>query len=76
MSVLFINKMLVNIKSFSVEFSAFLKVLNFFFQKLYKKQLRDVIDTYHGYQTMDSRVHPDVLRGQKAHNLISDVSNY
>ena len=43
-------------------------------QKLYKKQLRDVIDTYHGYQTMDSRVHPDVVRGQKAHNLISDVS--
>ena len=36
--------------------------------------MRDVIDTYHGYQNMDSRVHPDVVRGIKAHNLISDVS--
>merc|ERR1712202_77310 len=41
--------------------------------KLYKKQLREIIDTHHGYQTMDSRVHPDVVRGQKAHNLISDI---
>merc|ERR1712096_443877 len=41
--------------------------------KNYKKQLREIIDTYHGYQTMDSRVHPDVVRGQKAHNLISDI---
>merc|ERR1712202_86284 len=41
--------------------------------KLYTKQRREVIDNYRGYQTMDSRVHPDVVRGQKASDLISDV---
>merc|ERR1712096_555764 len=41
--------------------------------KLYTKQRREVIDNYRGYQTMDSRVHPDVVRGQKASDLISDI---
>ena len=43
-------------------------------QKRYSKQRGEVIAAYRGYQTMDSRVHPDVVRGVKAHNLISDVS--
>ena len=46
----------------------------FEFQKHYQKQKREVINANRGYQTMDSRVHPDVVRGQMAHNLISDVS--
>jgi len=40
---------------------------------VYKKQRDEVIANYRGYQTMDSRVHPDVVRGQKANDLISDV---
>jgi len=32
-----------------------------------------VISNYRGYQTMDSRDHPDVTRGQKANDLISDI---
>ena len=43
-------------------------------QKLYTKQRDEVIGNYHGYQTLDSRVHPEVVRGQKAHELTSDVS--
>merc|ERR1712183_562819 len=41
--------------------------------KRYSKQRNEVIAAYRGYQTMDSRVHPDVVRGVKAHNLISDI---
>merc|ERR1739838_411342 len=41
--------------------------------KEYQKQKWDVITKYRGYQTMDSRVHPDVTRGQKANDLISDI---
>merc|ERR1712096_537563 len=41
--------------------------------KHYQKQKREAINAYRGYQTMDSRIHPDVVRGQKAHNLISDI---
>merc|ERR1739838_918648 len=40
---------------------------------VYKKQRDEVIANYRGYQTMDSRVHPDVVRGQKANDLISDI---
>merc|ERR1712038_1691217 len=39
----------------------------------YTKQRAEVINAYRGYQTMDSRVHPDVVRGQKASDLISDI---
>merc|ERR1739838_566207 len=41
--------------------------------KEYKKQKWNVISNYRGYQTMDSRDHPDVTRGQKANDLISDI---
>ena len=41
---------------------------------MYKKQRGEIIANYRGYQTMDSRVHPDVVRGQKANDLISNVS--
>ena len=34
-----------------------------------------MITNYRGYQTMDSRDHPDVTRGQKANDLISEVSS-
>ena len=44
------------------------------FQREYKKQQAQTVHDYRGYQTMDSRVHPDVVRGQKASDLISDVS--
>merc|ERR1739838_1076553 len=37
------------------------------------KQKWDVITNYRGYQTMDSRDHPDVTRGQKANDLISNI---
>merc|ERR1739838_136346 len=40
---------------------------------VYEKQRDVVITNYRGYQTMDSRVHPDVTRGQKANDLISDI---
>merc|ERR1739838_1026963 len=40
---------------------------------VYKKQRGEIIANYRGYQTMDSRVHPDVVRGQKANDLISDI---
>jgi len=40
---------------------------------VYKKQRDVVIANYRGYQTMDSRVHPDVVRGQKANDLISNI---
>merc|ERR1739838_489205 len=39
----------------------------------YQKQKWEVISNYRGYQTMDSRDHPDVTRGQKANDLISDI---
>merc|ERR1712096_271742 len=38
----------------------------------YTKQRAQTVHDYRGYQTMDSRVHPDVVRGQKASDLISD----
>merc|ERR1712096_336871 len=38
----------------------------------YTKQRAQTAHDYRGYQTMDSRVHPDVVRGQKASDLISD----
>merc|ERR1712183_519589 len=38
----------------------------------YTKQQAQTVHDYRGYQTMDSRVHPDVVRGQKASDLISD----
>merc|ERR1739838_676856 len=41
--------------------------------KEYTKQKWDVITNYRGYQTMDSRDHPDVTRGQKANDLISEI---
>merc|ERR1739838_575171 len=41
--------------------------------KEYTKQKWDVITNYRGYQTMDSRDHPDVTRGQKANDLISNI---
>merc|ERR1739838_961382 len=41
--------------------------------KEYTKQKWNVITNYRGYQTMDSRDHPDVTRGQKANDLISDI---
>ena len=43
-------------------------------QREYTKQQAQTVHDYRGYQTMDSRVHPDVVRGQKASDLISDVS--
>ena len=42
-------------------------------QREYTKQQAQIVHDYRGYQTMDSRVHPDVVRGQKASDLISDV---
>ena len=40
----------------------------------YKKQRKEVIDNYRGFQTMDSRDHPVVQQGIKAAELASDVS--
>ena len=42
----------------------------------YTKQRAETIAAYRGYQTMDSRVHPQVVQGQKASDLISDVSYF
>lgn len=39
----------------------------------YKKQKREVIDSYKGFQTMDSKEHPVVQQGIKAAELMSDV---
>ena len=43
-------------------------------QLKYKKQRKEVIDNYRGFQTMDSKEHPVVQQGIKAAELISDVS--
>ena len=51
-----------------------LRYAHIILQKEYTKQKWDVITNYRGYQTMDSRDHPDVTRGQKANDLISNVS--
>lgn len=40
----------------------------------YKKQRKQVIDSYRGFQTMDSKEHPIVQQGMKAAELTSDVS--
>ena len=40
---------------------------------MYQKQRNEVIANYRGYQTMDSRDHPEVIRGKKANALISTV---
>ena len=44
------------------------------FQINYKKQRKEVIDSYRGFQTMDSKDHPVVQQGIKAAELASDVS--
>ena len=46
----------------------------FLLQLEYKKQRKEVIDNYRGFQTMDSKDHPVVQQGIKAAELISDVS--
>ena len=51
-----------------------MKIQKFISQNEYTKQREQTVHDYRGYQTMDSRVHPDVVRGQKASDLISDVS--
>ena len=40
---------------------------------MYKRQRKEVIDSYRGFQTMDSKDHPVVQHGIKAAELISDV---
>merc|ERR1739838_1292743 len=40
--------------------------------RIYQKQRKEVIANYRGYQTMDSRDHPDVVRGKKASGLTSN----
>nr|XP_039266499.1 nebulin-like isoform X8 [Styela clava] len=39
----------------------------------YQKQRKEVIDSYRGFQTMDSRDHPVVQQGIKAADLMSDA---
>lgn len=39
----------------------------------YKKQLGETIQTYKGFQTMDSKEHPVVKQGIRAAELLSDV---
>merc|ERR1739838_1093204 len=41
--------------------------------RMYQKQRNEVIANYRGYQTMDSRDHPEVIRGKKANALISTI---
>lgn len=41
----------------------------------YQRQRQQVIDTYRGFQTMDSTDHPVVQQGIKAADLMSDVMN-
>ena len=42
-------------------------------QLLYKRQRKEAIDKYRGFQTMDSKEHPVVQQGIKAAELMSDV---
>ena len=58
---------------FSFKLSLIFCLSYVYLQWVYTKQRDEVIANYRGYQTMDSRVHPDVVRGQKANDLISDV---
>ena len=44
------------------------------FQIEYQKQRKQVIDSYRGFQTMDSSDHPVVQHGIKAADLISQVN--
>lgn len=39
----------------------------------YQKQRKQVIDSYRGFQTMDSKEHPIVKQGMMAAELMSDV---
>merc|ERR1739838_1117115 len=41
--------------------------------RIYQKQRNEVIAKYRGYQTMDSRDHPEVTRAKKANDLISSI---
>ena len=45
----------------------------FLLQTEYKKQRKEVIDNYRGFQTMDSKDHPVVQQGIKAAELTSNV---
>ena len=40
----------------------------------YKKQKKETIDNYRGFQTMDSKDHPVVQQGIKAAEITSNVS--
>jgi len=44
-----------------------------FVQTNYKKQKKEMIDNYRGFQTMDSKDHPVVQQGIKAAEITSDV---
>ena len=45
-----------------------------FLKVAYKKQKKETIDNYRGFQTMDSKDHPVVQQGIKAAEITSDVS--
>ena len=40
----------------------------------YKKQKKETIDNYRGFQTMDAKDHPVVQQGIKAAEITSNVS--
>jgi len=46
------------------------------FQNEYGKQKKATIESYRGFQTMDSKHHPVVQQGIKAADLISEVTSF
>ena len=48
---------------------------NFNYTQLkYQKQKKETIDSYRGFQTMDSKDHPVVQQGKKAAEITSEVN--
>lgn len=39
----------------------------------YRKEKKEMVDQYKGYQTMESKDHPVVIQAQKAKDLTSQV---